>query len=479
MSYSPFNTLLFCFLLFGLILCQDGSTCGTPFPLTEATISVQTSTNDNSGNVDAVIACGGATRFQPFWYSIDATASYDVYVETQSTFGGDLAVVNGDCATLVCVSSATTTGTTATLTFSATPGTYYIVFSAITDGEEGSFTLNYNSICTQNSDCPDDTFSCTDPTCDINNANADTSGCFLAPNDATCNDNLECTVTDTCDPNDPSNDANGCVYEVDNTLCDDSVGCTIDECIVGVGCQSTPDDSACEDNIGCTVNTCDSVAGCLFPPNDDLCDDADACTTDECSPEISGDASGCVFTEICVDELFCTIDTCYGFVNEETEYAYCFYSAVDCDDFDACTIDSCSEELEGCIHEPIVCNDYDSSTINTCDRIRGCQFIPNICSDDDDNVCTIPILNLDTGECENGQTLDCDDRNPCTEDYCDPMRGCQITYIDCDDELICTIDYCDESSGECIHEEKDCSENPGTVCSEELFGECVEVTQSA
>jgi len=177
----------------------------------------------------------------------------------------------------------------------------------------------------------------------------------------------------------------------------------------------------------------------------------------------------------CDDSNPCTIDDCYVFYTEESTNTYCFHEDVDCDDHDICTNDSCNGETGECIHESVICNDYDSSTIDTCDRLRGCQFIPNICSDDDDNVCTISILNLETGECENGQTLECDDGNPCTEDYCDSMRGCQITWKDCDDELRCTNDYCDTDSGECINEEKDCnSENPGTYCSEELFGECVE-----
>ena len=55
------------------------------------------------------------------------------------------------------------------------------------------------------------------------------------------------------------------------------------------------------------------------------------------------------------------------------------------------------------------------------------------------------------------------------------MRGCAITWKDCDDELRCTNDYCNQSTGECVHEQKDCSStNPGTICSEDLFGECVE-----
>merc|ERR1711862_647277 len=184
--------------------------------------------------------------------------------------------------------------------------------------------------------------------------------------------------------------------------------------------------------------------GCVFVENNDNCPREgleDECTANICAPnsvDVTPDANGCIYPGFCDDFNLCTIDSCAIFTIEESVQAFCFYTDVDCDDFDLCTNSYCDTETGMCVHEEVVCNDNDPTTADTCD-----------------------------------------DGNPCTDDYGDSMRGCQITFVNCDDGLICTTDYCEAVGGEplCVNEEKDCdSENPGTVCSEELFGECVEVT---
>jgi hypothetical protein len=107
----------------------------------------------------------------------------------------------------------------------------------------------------------------------------------------------------------------------------------------------------------------------------------------------------------------------------------------------------------------------------------GCSYVPlpGICNDGD--ACT-ENDGCSTGQCT-GDTVDCDDGNPCTLDDCDPAAGC--TYdsatseqaacsdgnactvgdicagglcvpgelIDCDDGNVCTNDSCDIASGFC------------------------------
>merc|ERR1712000_407525 len=340
----------------------------------------------------------------------------------------------------------------------------------------------------QDSAC-DDNIDCTDDTCNTATGEAGT-GCLFTEVNANCDDTFSCT-TDTCDVIN-GEAGTGCLFTPQDSACDDGFSCTTDTCNpesgeAGTGCLFTPVNTACDDNIPCTDNICDPVDDCIFENNNDNCPRdglEDECTANICAPnsaEVTPDANGCIYPGFCDDFNLCTIDSCVIFTLEESVQAFCFYTDVDCDDFDLCTNSYCDTETGMCVHEEVVCNDNDPTTVDTCDRLDGCIYTPIDCNDqDDDDACTERTLNVETGECDNNDISDtCDDGNPCTDDYCDSMRGCQITFVNCDDGLICTTDYCEAVGGEplCVNEEKDCdSENPGTVCSEELFGECVEVT---
>lgn len=135
-----------------------------------------------------------------------------------------------------------------------------------------------------------------------------------------------------------------------------------------------------------------------------------------------------------------------------------------CDDNNQCTIDTC---VNGeCQHNEVPLEDW-----------KPC---------DDGDPCTYPDACI-YGECTSVGKVDCDDKNPCTEDACtgtdyqDP-KGCIHTPITdntetktcddanacsfmdhcqfgeckgvmdaCDDYNPCTTDSCDKSSGECLH----------------------------
>ena len=76
----------------------------------------------------------------------------------------------------------------------------------------------------------------------------------------------------------------------------------------------------------------------------------------------------------------------------------CVATPVDCDDGDACTIDSC-DPASGCVHTPVDCNDNDLCTNDSCDPLTGCVYTP----------------------------VDCNDNDACTIDTCDPLTGCVHT----------------------------------------------------
>ena len=143
-------------------------------------------------------------------------------------------------------------------------------------------------------------------------------------------------------------------------------------------------------------------------------------------------------TEICNG----TDDNCDGDVDEDT-----------CDDDNPCTEDLCDGE-NGCLHTPLTqgeCLDGDACTI-------GDHCEAGICL---------------------GSPINCDDENPCTDDTCDGLGGCDFADNEavCDDANPCTVaDRCD--GGECAgttvscecQMDDDCAElEDGDLCNGTLF----------
>lgn len=139
-----------------------------------------------------------------------------------------------------------------------------------------------------------------------------------------------------------------------------------------------------------------------------------------------------------------------------------------CDDNSACTVGTtCNSGL--CLGSTITCNDGNQCTSDECDpgAVGGdpCVYTPvadeTTCSDPSD-VCLINGKCVD-GVCE-GDTNDCDDANPCTDDWCHARNGCGHSNNDfaCDDGDFCTLgDTCED--GDCVPgSPKDCSD--GLVC---------------
>ena len=104
------------------------------------------------------------------------------------------------------------------------------------------------------------------------------------------------------------------------------------------------------------------------------------------------------------------------------------------------------------------CDDNNPCTDDYCDPQLGCQHAPNNADCDDNNACTtLDVCN--NGTC-GGTPVNCNDFNPCTTDTCVPASGCTFTANTnpCSDGNACTAgDTC--SNGVC---------NPGTavVCND-------------
>ncbi len=264
-------------------------------------------------------------------------------------------------------------------------------------------------------DCSDN-IDCTKDSC-----NEETDECEHSPDDDFCDDGKFCNGAETCDP------ASGCLPGTAPN-CSDNIDCTIDSCNEETDrCEHSPDDDFCDDGKFCNgAEICDPASGCLPGTAPDCSDNID-CTIDFCNEE-TDECEHSPDDDFCDDGKFCngaeTCDPASGCLPG---------TAPDCSDNIDCTIDFCNEETDRCEHSPDddFCDDYDvCNGIEICDPASGC----------------LP-----------GTSLDCDDKDPCTIDSCDPIEGCIHTAIDCDDGDPCTIDEC--INGRCVH-----TQIPGCGC---------------
>ncbi|MBI5608482.1 MAG: lamin tail domain-containing protein, partial [Deltaproteobacteria bacterium] len=118
------------------------------------------------------------------------------------------------------------------------------------------------------------------------------------------------------------------------------------------------------------------------------------------------------------------------------------------------------------------CDDKNPCTADSCDKQAGCLFIPDTIACSDGNACTSGDA-CSGGACQPGSATVCDDQNPCTNDSCDPAKGCVAlantatcsdgsactsadvcsggkcggATVNCDDKNPCTADSCDKQSG--------------------------------
>jgi hypothetical protein len=275
-----------------------------------------------------------------------------------------------------------------------------------------------------------------------------------------CNDGNPCT-TDVCTPGD------GCEHTSTMALCDDGDACTVgDQCLNGV-CQAGGN-LACNDNNDCTADSCDAAVGCVHVAVEAQCDDGNPCTLgDHCVDGACKAAQGIN----CDDDNPCTNDIC-----DPGQGCVHMLSDAPCDDQNVCTTsDHC--HLGECISSgQLACQDVNPCTDDSCEPDVGCVFKPNQALCDDGNVCT----GNDTcagGICKPGISSDCDDDNPCTDDYCDFQAGCIHVPntescnnddlctanekckdgmcgngfpVDCADQNLCTDDSCDPATG-CVY----------------------------
>ena len=297
-----------------------------------------------------------------------------------------------------------------------------------------------------------------------------------------CDDDNECTA-DAC-----LGEA-GCEHVAMSAgECKDGDSCTVGDHCVGGTCVGSP--VQCDDSNPCTDDSCDGLGGCNFEHNQADCDDGDPCTVaDECN---GGACAGVSIPCECMEDADCEVledgDVCNGTlvcnaaalphkceVNVKTiincpspggEDAACLAADCDalsgacsvvpandgfaCDDKDACTIGELCQAgaCEG--GGAALCDDKNPCTDDSCDGVTGCEHEDNQEPCTDFDVCTVGDACAE-GKCVPGSELLCDDDTPCTADQCDVAKGCMHSPTDgaCDDGNSCTLsDTC--VLGKCV-----------------------------
>jgi len=289
-----------------------------------------------------------------------------------------------------------------------------------------------------------------DPICQTVVCQPESGKCAVLPahEGYACDDGSACTLGDKCgggvcvpgpaqkcaDGNPCTDDscdtAAGCVHVLNNSPCNDGNPCTIGD-VCEQGKCSTSGLLTCDDSNPCTKDSCDSSVGCLHEPAAGACNDGNECTVnDVCT------GGQCKSKEmlVCDDSNECTTDTCLPIGGCSFKL-----NQAPCDDGNVCTTgDHC--HLGDCISSGVLaCNDKNPCTDDSCNPETGCSFAPNSGKCNDESVCTSNDHCL-SGMCVPGATLDCNDDNFCTADSCDPKLGCQHGNIDaaCDDGDACT-----------------------------------------
>jgi hypothetical protein len=335
-----------------------------------------------------------------------------------------------------------------------------------------------DGLCVGNEDALacDDGNPCTDDQC-VNG-----QGCVHTPNQSQCDDGNPCTDGDHCeggwcvftgaivcaDQNqctaDSCDPTVGCVFGLHDGPCNDDDLCTTgDHCHLGQCINSGT--LACNDNNLCTDDSCNPQVGCTFLPNQEPCDDGNQCTTgDHC------ENGSCTFGEavVCSETTECTMASC-------DPSSGCVYTQHNgpCDDNDLCTTGDVCTDGECGGSGLFSCDDGNLCTTDACDPVGGCSFVPfeGLC--DDEDPCTGPDLCIN-GWC-NGTPKDCDDNNPCTDSLCNGDGDCVAWANDdpCNDEDVCTmVDQC--FGMECLGGQPlDCNDaNPCTDDSCDPVGGC-------
>jgi MYXO-CTERM domain-containing protein len=217
--------------------------------------------------------------------------------------------------------------------------------------------------------------------------------------------------------------------------------------VAGIACDFGRDEQLCK------FATCDFANSkqCVTKNlrKNTLCSDTDACSIGLCSSAgvcVAGSVIGCNDGNACTDDSCDPNDGgCVGLKDDTNT----------CSDGNACfTGEHCLDG--GCVPGtlPVDCDDKNACTADSCDPNTGCAHVAQSCSDND--ACTQDVCDPSDGSCSH-PAVTCVDNDACTTDSCSTAAGCVFTPIDCNDNDACTVDSC--GAGDCSHAPVACDDN--------------------
>lgn len=303
--------------------------------------------------------------------------------------------------------------------------------------------------CTAGDQCVAGTCTGTAYSCDdLHDCTAD-----VCRGDGTCLHTLQagyCLIAGTCveaGVRDPDNPCLRCDpmarpytwTPLDNgTLCDDQQACTFGDACQSGQCRGRP--YGCDDGLACTTDSCQGDGTCRHDLVAGYCLIDQQCRTD------GEHLDACLYCDATLDPVHWSVNTgascddgdlCTAHDQCQALTGQCTGTLYDCDDNLWCTRDACQGDGT-CSHviDPLAClidgacqGRGDRSPMSEClvcwpeRNQRDWTAIPDgiACSDQDE--CTVNDR-CQSGRCVAGPPRNCDDRNPCTRDACDPVAGC-------------------------------------------------------
>jgi hypothetical protein len=301
--------------------------------------------------------------------------------------------------------------------------------------------------------------------CTADSCALDSLTCVHTQIDCGCN-TLGLSIADNCLACGCSVDGGGCWTRAIN--CDDKNPCTDDTCSGGI-CQHTKKDCRCSERgyylneIEPDVENMCLLCGCSVDGGGCWtravnCDDKDPTTTDTCST-----TNGCQHRSIRCPS---TGDACFEYpFDRHTGICGTEMVPKNCDDKNLCTIDTCSDGE--CVHtQKCAPTELDRCTEHRCDKATG-QCLPPIPKHcDDHNPCTTDACNPIDGACLHTPVTCPEDPDKCTHYKCSADRGgCILVNKHCDDHNACTVDTCEPSTGDCRFIDSVECDNATIVCS--------------
>ena len=277
-----------------------------------------------------------------------------------------------------------------------------------------------------------------------------------------CDDGDVCTPDEVCDAQQLCSsktsicgcaDVSDCTPLLKGNKCLGSYACVLNGGIKA--CVKKKGEKTCADgNNPCAERNCDPKDGLCKSdplqhmegkvcPDNDKCVDVAVCKLGKCEPKtkVKCQAKGPCRPQSC--------ETGKGCVEKVLKSG-------PCDDGNACTNKSSCDNGTCKSGKTKTCQDNNLCTKDSCDTKTGdCKYevrLNEACTDNLDKcllkgVCVAVSLGA---ACSPTVLKDCDDKDACTTDSCDPTKGCVFDSAKkCDDGSVCTTDACKQ--GACTH----------------------------